>query len=244
MPPIIGVLASAALSGLWGTVATALQNRYNSPKQQLKRLRQAGLPLSYMYQGKVNQQSDAPKLSLDPDLGSVEQKNLEQQERVNVAAINKMTTEDDLLELQLNEAQLANQKKLMMSGVEHPADQNNPFPWEQINLWENMDVEYQTKRAEMVIKQNEGRIREIMKVIEEDLLDENVQADTKRQALQKIKNQIALISTQEGTLNQLQSIRKIDEVINSSLGIKLESKSDAEKGLYWALMQLLSKLKL
>lgn len=76
MDPILGALAASALSGIFGSVAQSRANRYNSPKQQLKRLRQAGLPMAYMYEGRVNTQSDVPRLSIDPTLGTSQQANI------------------------------------------------------------------------------------------------------------------------------------------------------------------------
>lgn len=69
---LAGTLIAAALSFAINAASTAAQNKYNAPKAMLKRLRKAGLPLAYMYRGGVSTQSDAPKFSIDSDLGTVE----------------------------------------------------------------------------------------------------------------------------------------------------------------------------
>lgn len=76
MGPVLAALAAAAFKGIFDWTSQGIANRYNSPMMQRRRLRKAGLPLAYMYQGRVNQQSDVPKLSIDPFLGTVAQKQL------------------------------------------------------------------------------------------------------------------------------------------------------------------------
>lgn len=66
-----GTLLATALKGLFDIGSTAMQNRFNSPVAMLRRVRRAGLPMSYMYQGKVAQQTQSPQLSIDPHLGTV-----------------------------------------------------------------------------------------------------------------------------------------------------------------------------
>jgi len=69
-----GTLIAAALKALFDIGGTVTQNQFNAPKAQLKRLRKAGLPLSYMYRGNVATQSESPKLSIEPTLGTLPKK--------------------------------------------------------------------------------------------------------------------------------------------------------------------------
>jgi len=78
LDPILGSLLASALQGIFGIGSTMAANKYNSPRAQRNRLKKAGLPLAYMYQGKVMGQSDVPKLSIDPTLGVTQQRKLEQ----------------------------------------------------------------------------------------------------------------------------------------------------------------------
>lgn len=66
-----GTLLATALKGLFDIGSTIAQNRYNSPVAMLRRVRKAGLPMAYMYQGKVSQQTQSPQLSIDPHFGTV-----------------------------------------------------------------------------------------------------------------------------------------------------------------------------
>jgi len=76
MDPILGAILSAAFGGIFSSAQTMAANKYNSPKSQLRRLREAGLPQAFLYSGRVNTQSEVPSLSIDPDLGSVERENI------------------------------------------------------------------------------------------------------------------------------------------------------------------------
>jgi len=49
-----GTLIAAAISALFSIGSTVAQNKYNTPRSMRNRLRKAGLPLAYMYQGNVD----------------------------------------------------------------------------------------------------------------------------------------------------------------------------------------------
>lgn len=219
MPPIIGVLASTALNALWGVA----QNAYNSPKGQLRRLRKAGLPLSYMYQGRVNQ-SAVPQLSIDPDFGSLEQ-----------ATFKKTGEETTKLKLENEIKDLENQ---WLTTLKSTPGIDPVTGKDQIKLWDNLEIAQMQKKSDLFISQNEGRIREIFKTIEEDLLDENVQADTKRESLKKIKQQITNLVSQDKVLGQLVDIRSLEALINKQFSRNLETKEDWQIGLYSMLMEV------
>ena len=67
-----GTLLATALKALFDIGSTVAQNKYNSPRAMRNRLKQAGLPLAYMYRGNVATQNTAPQLSIDPNLGTVD----------------------------------------------------------------------------------------------------------------------------------------------------------------------------
>jgi len=67
-----GTLLATALKAIFDIGSTVAQNKYNSPRAMRNRLKQAGLPLAYMYRGNVATQNSAPQLSIDPNLGTVE----------------------------------------------------------------------------------------------------------------------------------------------------------------------------
>lgn len=68
---IVGSLGSAAISRRWAIKDLKAQNEYNSPRAQVKRLKQAGLPLATMFGGQGGSTSDQPRSSeIDPSLGA------------------------------------------------------------------------------------------------------------------------------------------------------------------------------
>lgn len=75
--PVIGSIGAAALSRRWAQKDLQQQNLYNSPKQQIERLKEAGLPLASMFSGSGGSQSEQPRQTqIDPSLGAA--KGLEQ----------------------------------------------------------------------------------------------------------------------------------------------------------------------
>lgn len=68
--PGIGAQAAAKQQRRWALEDLQAQNLYNSPKEQLRRLREAGLPAAAFFSGGVSSQSDQPRATdIDPTLG-------------------------------------------------------------------------------------------------------------------------------------------------------------------------------
>lgn len=71
--PGIGAASSAALQRKWALLDRDFQNEYNTPANQLKRLKEAGLPAAAFFSGGVSSQSDQPRsVNVDPTLGAAE----------------------------------------------------------------------------------------------------------------------------------------------------------------------------
>lgn len=72
--PIVGSFASAALQQKYALKNWERQNAYNHPKEQIKRLKEAGLPLAAMFSGSggssTSQSIDNP--NVDSNLGTAE----------------------------------------------------------------------------------------------------------------------------------------------------------------------------
>lgn len=72
--PIGGAFGSAALQQSYALKNWERQNAYNHPKEQIKRLKEAGLPLASMFSGSggssTSQSIDTP--NVDPNLGTAE----------------------------------------------------------------------------------------------------------------------------------------------------------------------------
>lgn len=71
--PGLGAQASAQMQRRWALQDLEEQNRYNSPAEQLRRLKEAGLPAASFFSGGVSSQSDQPRsTNVDPTLGFAE----------------------------------------------------------------------------------------------------------------------------------------------------------------------------
>jgi len=71
--PGIGAQASAQIQRQWALDDWNRMNEYNSPKAQLQRLKDAGLPAAAFFSGGVSSQSDMPRSTqVDPTLGAAQ----------------------------------------------------------------------------------------------------------------------------------------------------------------------------
>lgn len=69
--PVIGSIGAAALQRNWALKDLAAQNAYNSPRAQIARLKEAGLPLATMFGGQGGSTSEQPAATqVDPTLGA------------------------------------------------------------------------------------------------------------------------------------------------------------------------------
>lgn len=237
MGPILGSLISSALSAIFGIGATVTQNQYNSPRAQRNRLKKAGLPLAYMYQGKVMGQSETPRLSIDPTMGVAQQRKLEQDQPLVDANV-KNTEADTYIKDQ--EGNLKNidlqfwmeQGKPGKNGVSEP------------NRTTYLKSLMAEKKTANFMRKQQGAIQQIIRLTEETLFKEGVQPEAKRQALAKIKQQIANMVKQSELMEQLHNIRGWEELINKNFTENMEDKSDLAQGLVHFLMQLFSKARL
>lgn len=232
--PIIGALIASALGGAWSSVQTIFQNQYNSPKSQLRRLRKAGLPLAYMYQGRVNQQSETPKLSIDPDLGTVEQKQLGIQEKLTDEQVNKLKEEIRSLSAQADIDEKTRDWKLNEGRIIDGEARTN--------LELELDWNRTVKEMDQFLKKNAKDLSDINLEIEQKLNQEGVQVETRRVAKDKIVQQIANMVKQSELMEQLKNIRGVDEQINKVIGDALENGDDWMTILYAGLLKLFSKL--
>lgn len=245
MDPILASIIAAAASGIFGTGQTIAANKYNSPRSQLRRLRKAGLPLAFMYQGRVNQQSDVPKLSIDPDLGSVEKEQLGIQ-RGQLSETQRMNTQEiENLKEQLEKYQMENEEaagRLKWLKETYPDYQNTGKP-ERTNQELLLDMDKSIKDSEDWYKRNQARISEIIAVTEEDFHEENGQLKLKQESLNKIVNQVALLASQDRLLGQLYNIRELEEILTKALSDNMEDETDVELGIIWAILKLFDKTK-
>jgi len=197
-----GTLLASALQAIFGIGSTMAQNAFNSPKAQKRRLREAGLPLSYMYRGNVATQSQSPSLSIDPHLGTL-------------AAVEgrKKTYETQDLGEDI-------QAKGMMSGIK----EEDGTEWNVRNTL--LRSEARKKDAEAFISKYESDLKKIERDVEQKAFSEGTTQEMKRQALEKAKQQIKNLLAQEGLMAQLSKIRGFEEKLNQSLTENLDSMPD------------------
>jgi len=183
-----GTLLATALKALFDIGSASAANQYNSPKSQLKRLRKAGLPLAYMYQGKVNQQSAVPQLSIDPTLGTL-------------PAIQAKKLKEDTQYTDTLQENLAKEIQVGDLIPEGETESNRAIK----------------ATAEAFLKRHEADIKKIELDVEKGAFAEGTPQEMKRQALIKAKQQVENLLTQAGLMDQLKKIRGFEEYLNTSL---------------------------
>jgi len=195
-----GTLLAAALKALFDIGGIATQNQYNAPKAQLKRLRKAGLPLSYMYKGNVSEQSQSPQLSIEPTLGTLPKK---QGRKLTIDA-NEQQYETD--------AQNALDPTLITDSRSGEKGYNT----------------YRQNRvaAESFIKQYERDLKKIELDVENNAFAKGIPQAQKQAALEKAQQQVKNLLEQAGLMEQLKKIRGFEELLNESLTKDLDSLPD------------------
>jgi len=214
-----GTLLASALQGIFGIGSTIAANKYNSPLAMKRRLRAAGLPLSYMYQGKVATQSDVPKLSIDPTLGQAQQANLTQQQplvEANVKNVESRTKGQDLQ----NDVQNGINQWLKMIEEGNSLDGGKTVMNNQQYL---LGLDRDTREAAKFTKQYERKIKAIVLDVANTLNDEGVTKESARQALIKAKAEIKKLGLQSGLLSQMADIRDFDQWLNKKVTDTLDS---------------------
>jgi len=196
-----GTLLSSAIKALFNIGGTITQNQYNSPQAQIRRLRKAGLPLSYMYQGKVATQSETPKLDLEPTLGTLPKL---QGEKLQADTSGKLI------------------ENSIQSGIDAWNKKSSPEPG-LTNQEYNLDSDQGTKNAESFIKKHEQELKQIEVWLENNAYAEGIQMDQRREALKKAAQQVKNLIAQEGLMTQLQKIRGYEELLNTKTMESLDS---------------------
>lgn len=224
MSLILAALAASALSGIFGGVAKARQNRFNNPTQQLKRLRKAGLPLSYMYGGKVATQNSSQELEIDPYLGQSEEISKHNETQITDANL-------ALLGEELNIKKSDTEHRKQEDAYDFDAGLNIPPKADGTGGFAGTNKEYKMKlkrdklEAETFIKENEAKLKNILANVEQDLFNNKIQIETREQNLEKIKEQIKL-------MGQLGKIRQFEELWKETMGDALSGARSFMSGLY------------
>jgi len=196
--PLVAALIAAGIQAAFSVGATVAQNQYNAPKAMLKRLRKAGLPLAYAYQGKVAQQSSVPQLSIDPFLGTTAE-----------IQSKKTKAETKALDIQNEEDQATLDFRNKVT--------TDPNGVTATNRYHNLSSERNEKKAASWVKEHEEKIKRIQLQLEQEAFRDGVSSEMRRQALAKAKQQVLNLMEQKGLMAQLKKIRGMDEFLNTSL---------------------------
>lgn len=208
-----------------------MQNAFNSPRAQLRRLRKAGLPLAYMYGGNVATQSEVPRLSLDNDLGASEQQNLNLQRELQNAQIPKIISEKEFQDL-MNEIKGGEAEWLKMLVGEVPpggVDTNQQFL---------LNLNKQAQLTKSWITDNSRQLQELNLEAAKKLFGEDVPNEIKRKELTKLKQQITNLISQNDLMKQLHDIRTVEETVNAEFTEALNGMDDWGKAWFSVLMKL------
>lgn len=237
MGPVGLSLLISAINGLFGIGSTIAQNQYNSPLAQRRRLRKAGLPLSYMYRGNVNQQSQAPQLSIDPQIG-FKQKELANQTTLVKSQAAKNDADTTRIGIQNEIADgikqwLLNRGK---SGGKYKQYEGLTGTNQEINL----NMEQDAKLAETFIKNHEQELKNIQRIVEQSLLPQGIQIQERKAALAKIRQQISNMMKQAGLMDQLQDVRDFDAFLNSTVTETIKSLPDWGQALVATILKAYS----
>lgn len=197
-----GTLLAAGLKALFDIGSTITQNKYNSPRAMRNRLKQAGLPLAYMYRGNVATQNTAPQLSIDPNLGTVDT------ERVKASKLQRESLQKDI------------QVGDLMSGIKDA--QGNEYS----NRAIQKISESHRMHAEAFLKDYERQIKQLELQVEREAFREGIPLEMKRKALQKATQQVKNLLEQAGLMKQLKKIRGFEEKMNYSLTQDLDDLPD------------------
>ena len=171
------------------------------------RLKQAGLPLAYMYRGNVATQNSSPQLSIDPNLGTLSKI---QGEKI------KSDTKGQDIKNQVDQGELDFLK----------TEVTNPDGVKHTNQYHNLMQERNRKYAESFIKQYEKKLKQIELNVERSAFREGIPLEMKRQALQKALQQVKNLLAQAGLMDQLKKIRGFEEQMNESLTQDLDNLPD------------------
>lgn len=210
--PVVGSIASGMLQRHWATKDVANQNLYNTPKEQVKRLREAGLPLASMFSGSgASVQSDLPRSSeIDPTLGTA--RGIE----------NYFQNRLMKMQLQLQEQALRlGEENIKKTGAEANLAQGEADYWSRLDPMgregaTNQFTYLESKKQQQMVREWIDRHKNTIIEMESAIMDE-----MKRQGLQikMVKGKISLMNKQ-GKLMGLQGSKILSDMLVNNQRIR------------------------
>lgn len=223
-----GTLLAAALKGIFDVGSTIFSNQYNSEKAKLRRLREAGLPLSYMYRGNVSTQSEVPKLSIEPSLGVEKKLSLDNQTKLANSQSEKLDIDNAIQEGIKNWLQ---GKSSIKVGEKTITGTNQEL---------NLKIDQVEKLAVSFLRDHEQQLKSLELQAETILFGEGITVEEKRQGLVRIRQQITNMVKQAGLMDQLDEMRDFEAFINSTITESIKSLPEWAQAITAALLKAAS----
>lgn len=224
LAPIGGAIGSAALQRSWALKDWERVNEYNSPKNQVARAREAGLPLASMFSGSGGSTSSAPNATnVDPTLGTAQ--------GLQASALNRMQRKQlQLMDEQIGKAeadkivaQVAANKALDEDKFYH----SNKGSYDPVTglttivegnrRQDSLALSMQQQQAETETKDIALGLKRIEYKVQQELEGDGTLSATTRQQLENlITHNIIVQKNIEGLENQLKFARAIIADIENS----------------------------
>lgn len=175
-----GAIGGAALARGQSKRDIQEQNEYNSPINQVNRLREAGLPMAAFGGGtSTGNQSALP---------------IQSGQQVGAGISNFITTQLTLKQLKLLDAQIANtQQEAQSKAIDNQLKQLDPTAGDPVSYGARMQkLDYEMKLIQKSMSENSKQIQDIDLAIKKDLHADGTLSEITRKQLEGLINAVAL----------------------------------------------------
>lgn len=208
--PIVGSLASAALNFGLNRIESGIQNRYNSPKNVIKRLGQAGLPTAAYLQGGGNESAHSSQQYASPDLGTAEAISREQVNRFQKQQFELMKREMALKEAETKYKGILGGK--VLTDTEGKTIENRFLP-------EKLNTGIQLQKAQEFLTRNKGVLQGMQNDVYKALKDQGVQVAMEQGRLKLIGQQFD-VNKVRMALDRESIQQKISEIAKNAVAME------------------------
>jgi len=105
-----------------------------------------------------------------------------------------------------------------------------------------LEIDKSRKEAERFISEHQRELKQIAVWVENNLFKQGIQIEERKLGIQKVRQQLVNLISQDSLLRQMYDIRKIEQVVNSLIGENLEDGPAWATAIYAMLIKLYSKL--
>lgn len=219
--PVLGSLGSTILQRSWALRDLKRQQEYNKPLNQVRRLREAGLPLASMFSGSGGSTSEQPRATeVDPTLGTAKGLETFFQNRMQRKQLELFDEQIRSAKAKADEDEGHRDWMLDQMGIEPTTNQGRL-----------LELGKSKTAAEAWIANNQAHINDIEAQLKKSLFDEGVLEDQfksgvdvlkaekalKDQNVQSLIQQIAESMQRTKNLGQDYTINELIEKINNQI---------------------------